>query len=79
MSEDAGLEEVAEFFRAAASCFWSLATTASSAILTLVAPGTQDGAMVATVTWQDADHFTFRIVGAQATNPGLSFRASNSW
>jgi hypothetical protein len=31
MSEDGGLEDVAEFFRAAASCSWSLATVASSA------------------------------------------------
>jgi hypothetical protein len=31
MSEDGGLEDVEEFFRAAASCSWSLATVASSA------------------------------------------------
>ena len=31
MSEEGGLEEVEEFFRAAASCSWSLATVASSA------------------------------------------------
>ena len=31
MSDEGGLEDVAEFFRAAASCSWSLATVASSA------------------------------------------------
>ena len=31
MSEDGGLEDVEEFFRAAASCSWSRATVASSA------------------------------------------------
>jgi hypothetical protein len=31
MSEDGGLDDVAEFFRAVASCSWSFATTASSA------------------------------------------------
>jgi len=31
MSDEGGLDDVAEFFRAAASCSWSVATVASSA------------------------------------------------
>jgi hypothetical protein len=49
------------------------ASTVAGGVLTLAAQGTQDGAMVGKVAWQDADHFTFRLVGGPPTDPGLSF------
>jgi tetratricopeptide (TPR) repeat protein len=42
-------------------------------LLTLTAQGTQDGALAGKVNWQDADHFTFRLVGGPPTDPGLLF------
>jgi tetratricopeptide (TPR) repeat protein len=49
------------------------ASNFAAGILTLTAQGTQDGAMVGKVTWKDADHFTFRLVGGPPTDPGLLF------
>ena len=48
-------------------------STFAAGVLTLVAKGNQDGAMVGKVAWQDADHFTFRLVGGPPTDPGLLF------
>jgi tetratricopeptide (TPR) repeat protein len=41
--------------------------------LTLTDRGGQNGALVGQVTWKDTDHFTFRLVGAPANDPGLKF------
>jgi len=49
------------------------ASTFAGGVLTLAAQGSQDGALVGNVAWQDADHFTFRLVGAPPNDPGLSF------
>jgi tetratricopeptide (TPR) repeat protein len=49
------------------------ASTFADGVLTLAAKGGQDGALVGKVAWQDADHFTFRLVGAPANDPGLKF------
>jgi hypothetical protein len=32
-----------------------------------------DGALAGNVVWQDAGHFTFSLVGAPPTDPGLKF------
>ena len=48
-------------------------STFAAGVLTLVAKGNQDGALVGKVAWQDADHFTFRLVGGPPTDPGLLF------
>ena len=48
-------------------------STFADGVLTLAAQGTQDGALAGKVAWQDADHFTFRLVGAPANDPGLKF------
>ncbi|MCU1376841.1 MAG: hypothetical protein JWO68_4127 [Actinomycetia bacterium] len=42
-------------------------------LLTLSDRGGQSGTLAGNVVWQDADHFNFRIAGAPATDPGLSF------
>jgi hypothetical protein len=42
-------------------------------VLTLVDQGGQNGALAGTVTWQDPDHFKFRLANAPPTDPGLSF------
>jgi tetratricopeptide (TPR) repeat protein len=42
-------------------------------VLTLSAEGGQNGALVGRVAWQDADNFTFRLLGAPANDPGLKF------
>ncbi len=42
-------------------------------LLTLDAKGGQNGALVGKVVWKDSDNFTFRVVGAPATDPGLKF------
>jgi tetratricopeptide (TPR) repeat protein len=44
--------------------------------LTLADKGGQNGALVGQVAWKDANSFTFRLVGAPATDPGLSFTKS---
>jgi tetratricopeptide (TPR) repeat protein len=49
------------------------ASTFTDGALTLAAQGTQDGALTGKLAWQDADHFTFRLVGAPPSDPGLSF------
>ena len=48
-------------------------STFADGVLTLAAQGAQDGALVGKVAWQDADHFTFRLVGAPPNDPGLKF------
>ncbi len=48
-------------------------STLADGVLTLAAKGTQDGALAGKVAWQDVDHFTFRLVGAPPTDPGLKF------
>ena len=48
-------------------------STFADGVLTLAAKGTQDGALAGKVAWQDADHFTFRLVGAPPDDPGLKF------
>ena len=42
-------------------------------LLTLDAKGGQNGALVGKVAWKDSDNFTFRVVGAPSTDPGLRF------
>jgi tetratricopeptide (TPR) repeat protein len=49
------------------------ASTFTDGVLTLAAQGTKDGALTGKVAWKDADHFTFRLVGAPPSDPGLSF------
>ena len=49
------------------------ASTFADGVLTLAAKGSQDGALAGKVAWQDADHFTFRLVGAPPSDPGLLF------
>ncbi len=41
--------------------------------LTLTAEGSQNGALVGRVAWQDAGSFTFRLVGGPPNDPGLKF------
>ena len=48
-------------------------STLADGILTLAAQGSQNGNLVGQVAWQDADHFTFRLVGAPPTDTGLKF------
>ena len=48
MSKDGGLEDVAEFFRAAASCSWSFATVASAQ---RAAPPIADNSDKTSVPW----------------------------
>jgi tetratricopeptide (TPR) repeat protein len=48
-------------------------STFADSTLTLADKGGQNGALVGQVAWQDADHFTFRLVGAPANDPGLKF------
>ena len=48
-------------------------STFADGILTLAAQGGQNGALVGQVAWKDADHFTFRLVGGPANDPGLKF------
>ena len=48
-------------------------STIADGILTLTGQGGQDGALVGKVDWQDAEHFTFRLVGAPSNDPGLKF------
>lgn len=47
-------------------------STNANGILTLASKG-QDGALIGKVEWQDADHFTFQLVGAPPTDAGLKF------
>jgi tetratricopeptide (TPR) repeat protein len=49
------------------------ASTFADGVLTLAAMGGQDGALAGKVAWHDADHFTFRLVGAPPSDPGLKF------
>jgi tetratricopeptide (TPR) repeat protein len=44
-------------------------------ILTLV-QNQNNNAMVGNLTWKDENHFTFKVVGAGPTDPGLSFKKS---
>ena len=48
-------------------------STFADDILTLTAQGGQNGALVGQVAWQDADNFTFRLVGGPPNDPGLKF------
>ncbi len=48
-------------------------STLTDGVLTLAAQGGQNGALVGQVAWADADHFTFRVVGAPPSDPGLKF------
>ncbi len=45
----------------------------ANGILTLTAQGGQNGALVGRVAWQDADNFSFRLVGGPPNDPGLKF------
>lgn len=45
-------------------------------ILTLV-QDQNSNAMVGNVNWQDATHFTFKVLGGGTTDPGLSFAKSS--
>ncbi|HEY2154562.1 MAG TPA: hypothetical protein VGH33_02965, partial [Isosphaeraceae bacterium] len=47
-------------------------STLADGVLTLAGKG-QDGALAGKVAWQDADHFTFRLLGAPPQDPGLKF------
>ena len=48
-------------------------STFADGVLTLAAQEGQDGALVGQVAWQDANHFTFRLVGGPSNDPGLKF------
>ena len=48
-------------------------STLADGVLTLAAQGSKDGALAGRVAWQDADHFTFRVVGAPPSDTGLKF------
>ncbi len=47
-------------------------STFADGVLTLAGKG-QNGALAGKVAWQDADHFTFRLVSAPSQDPGLKF------
>jgi hypothetical protein len=48
-------------------------STIADGVLSLADQGGQNGALAGKVIWQDADHFTFRLLGAQPEDPGLKF------
>jgi hypothetical protein len=48
-------------------------STFADGVLTLAAQGGQNGALVGQVAWQDADNFSFRLVGGPPNDPGLKF------
>ncbi len=48
-------------------------STFADGVLTLAAEGGQNGALVGQVAWQDADNFSFRLVGGPPNDPGLKF------
>jgi tetratricopeptide (TPR) repeat protein len=48
-------------------------STFADGVLTLLAQGTQHGALTGTVALADADHFTFRLVDGPPNDPGLKF------
>ncbi len=48
-------------------------STLADGVLTLAAQGGQQGTLTGRVASQDADHFTFRLVGGPPSDPGLSF------
>ena len=48
-------------------------STLADGVLTLAAQGSQDGALTGKVAWQDPDHFTFQLLGAPPSDPGLAF------
>jgi tetratricopeptide (TPR) repeat protein len=48
-------------------------STFTDGVLTLAAQEGKTGALVGQVAWKDADNFTFRLVGAPSTDPGLKF------
>ena len=48
-------------------------STLADGVLTLNAQGSQDGALTGKVAWQDADHFTYQLLGAPSSDPGLAF------
>ncbi len=48
-------------------------STLADGNLTLAAKSGQTGALVGKLAWQDADHFSFHLVGAPSTDPGLTF------
>ncbi len=45
----------------------------ANGLLTLAAQQGQQGALVGQVAWKDLNDFTFRLVGAAASDPGLKF------
>lgn len=47
--------------------------TVAEGVLTLSSTQANAGDMAGVVTWQDAQHFGFRAVGAAANDPGLTF------
>ena len=49
------------------------ASTFADGVLTLADQGGQNGALAGKVAWRDADHFNFRLAGAQPDDPGLNF------
>ncbi len=48
-------------------------STLADGVLTLSDEVGQNGALTGNVVWKDLDHFNFRLTGAPATDPGLSF------
>ncbi len=48
-------------------------STFADGILTLAAQGGQNGALVGQVARQDADNFSFRLVGGPPNDSGLKF------
>jgi tetratricopeptide (TPR) repeat protein len=48
-------------------------STVADGVLTLDSKTTQDGALAGNITWRDADHFNFRLVGAPSSDQGLDF------
>ena len=50
-------------------------STFAGGTLTLAAQGGQNGALVGQVAWQDADNFSFHLVGGPPNDPGLKFAA----
>ena len=48
-------------------------STLADGVLTLAADGGQAGVLAGEVSWQDVDHFTFRLVNGPSGDPGLKF------
>ncbi len=43
-------------------------------MLTLAPSAGTNGPLAGKVTWQDADHFSFKLPGGPTTDPGLKLR-----